>query len=425
MQLAQRFQQKEETKTDSNIMAFAAGRGQTNNMSCQHYSTQVSQQTNAWTKSRPDNRLSRYPHPSMQSAAWATKWLIPKNPCSHWAMDCPRKSAGKPPIEDPKKRDATFKYHKSKFVSHPTLVSVEAEKKEEAKSMSIQATTEDSKLVLIDSGATHHVAGYCLLFITYKKINLELSVAKRAKHPVLSIGTIKLCTQDGELWLCNALHCEDVPRIVMSLGRFHTNNSQVDFRNDIVCFRQNKTACNSIKVNNRWLLNSIPNACCNKITLKEKNLMSTLFHDRLEHVSMRTVRLMKKHMPFILSLQQVACTPGDVIAVDIMGPLPLSVDKFLYAMVIIDHFSSLVAFIPLKAKSEAAKNLKEWLVQFANIAHTRIKRVNTDNGGEFKSSFLLPFFKERVVVHERTIPYEHHQNSNVEQTNRTLAEAAR
>ncbi|MBW0495739.1 hypothetical protein O181_035454 [Austropuccinia psidii MF-1] len=42
MQVAQRFQQREETKTDENVMAFAGGRGQPNNMSCQHYPPQVS-----------------------------------------------------------------------------------------------------------------------------------------------------------------------------------------------------------------------------------------------------------------------------------------------------------------------------------------------------------------------------------------------
>ncbi|MBW0475570.1 hypothetical protein O181_015285 [Austropuccinia psidii MF-1] len=87
--------------------------------------------------------------------------------------------------------------------------------------------------------------------------------------------------------------------------------------------------------------------------------------------------------------RQVACILGDGITVDLMGPFPLSVDKFLYDMIILDHFSSLVAFIPLKAKSDGAKHLKDWLVLFSNIARTTIKRVHTDNGGEFDSSFLL------------------------------------
>ncbi|MBW0516102.1 hypothetical protein O181_055817, partial [Austropuccinia psidii MF-1] len=123
--------------------------------------------------------------------------------------------------------------------------------------------------------------------------------------------------------------------------------------------------------------------------------------------------------------QQVACVPGDIIVVDLMGPFPLSVDMFLYAMIIQNHVSSLVAPILLKAKSDAAKHLQDWLVQFANIAQTTVKRVHTDNGGEFSSSFLSTFFKEKGIIHRKTIPYDHHQNGKVERTNCTLSRAAR
>ncbi|MBW0538940.1 hypothetical protein O181_078655 [Austropuccinia psidii MF-1] len=434
MQVAQRFQQRE-VNSITNVMALTSARP------------------------RADARPSRYPHTSMHPAAWATKWLSPEHPCSycfqwgHWAMDCPQKSAGKSPIEDPRKKDPNFRYRKSEFVLHPALVSVEAEDQGKANVASIGASTEDSKLVLIDSGATHHVAGNRLFFITYKKINLELSVATTAKHPVVGIGTIKLYTPDGDLYLHDALHCEEVPGLVISLGRFNERDGQIKFRNGVFSLRQHTTCCNSVILNNRWFLNTISNPCCNEIILPQKNIMPTLIHDRLAHISMRTVRRMKKlacveglpsdvdlrdiphcrsctlaksrHTPIMPASRQIACVPGDVIVVDLMGPFPLSVDKFLYAMIIQDHFSSLVAFIPLKAKSDAAKHLRDWLVQFASIAHTTIKRVRTDNGGEFNSSFLSSFFKEKGIIHEKTIPYEHHQNGKVERTNRTLAEAER
>ncbi|MBW0534307.1 hypothetical protein O181_074022 [Austropuccinia psidii MF-1] len=185
-------------------------------------------------------------------AAWATKWLSPKNPCGyffqlgHWAMDFPRKSSGKPPIEDP-----NFRYPKWEFVLHPALVSLEAEDQGKANIASIGASTGNIKLVLIDSGATHHVAGNNLVFITYKRINLELSFATTAKNPVVGIGTIKLCTLDGDLLFHEALHCEEVPGVVISLGRFHEKYGQVDFRNGIFCLQQNTTCCNSVWLNNR------------------------------------------------------------------------------------------------------------------------------------------------------------------------------
>ncbi|MBW0526801.1 hypothetical protein O181_066516, partial [Austropuccinia psidii MF-1] len=104
-----------------------------------------SQQIDLSNRYRKNAKPSRYPHPSMRPAAWATKWLSPEHPCTycfqwgHWAMDCPRKSAGKPPIEDP-----SFRYCKSEFVSHPALVSLEAEDQGNANIASIGASTGDS-----------------------------------------------------------------------------------------------------------------------------------------------------------------------------------------------------------------------------------------------------------------------------------------
>ncbi|MBW0484569.1 hypothetical protein O181_024284 [Austropuccinia psidii MF-1] len=55
----------------------------------------------------------------------------------------------------------------------------------------------------------------------------------------------------------------------------------------------------------------------------------------------------------------------------------------------------------------------------------RVKRVRTDNGGEFNSTTLQHFFSSMGRIHEKTVPYKHHQNGKVERTNRTLMEAAR
>ncbi|MBW0534038.1 hypothetical protein O181_073753 [Austropuccinia psidii MF-1] len=122
MQVAQQFQQQE-ANSISNVMALTAD-------------------TSA--KSRTDARPSRYPHPSMLLATWATKWLSPDHPCSyffqwgHLEVDCPRNSAEKPPIEDPKKKDPNLRYHKLEFVLHP------AEDQGKANIASIGASTWDS-----------------------------------------------------------------------------------------------------------------------------------------------------------------------------------------------------------------------------------------------------------------------------------------
>ncbi|MBW0529187.1 hypothetical protein O181_068902 [Austropuccinia psidii MF-1] len=118
-------------------------------------------------------------------------------------------------------------------------------------------------------------------------------------------------------------------------------------------------------------------------------------------------------------------TPGDLLAVDLMGPFPQPLDKFLYTLIIQDYLSSLVAFIPLRAKSGAAEHIMQWIIQFERLTSKKIKRLQLDNGGEFNSRVMEEFLRKEGIVHEKMIPYKHHKNGKIERTNRTLAEAAR
>ncbi|MBW0528187.1 hypothetical protein O181_067902 [Austropuccinia psidii MF-1] len=94
-------------------------------------------------------------------------------------------------------------------------------------------------------------------------------------------------------------------------------------------------------------------------------------------------------------------------------------------MIIQDHFSSLATFYALKIKSEAPQFLMNWIAQFANLMAHLVKRLWTDNAGEFLSKSLKIFLEQRGIIHEKFVPYEHHQAGKIERTNRTIAEAAR
>ncbi|MBW0530705.1 hypothetical protein O181_070420 [Austropuccinia psidii MF-1] len=123
--------------------------------------------------------------------------------------------------------------------------------------------------------------------------------------------------------------------------------------------------------------------------------------------------------------RMIVNAPGDVLAVDLMGPFPQSLDKFSFALIIQDYFSLLVAFIQLRAKSGATEHIMQWIVQFEQLTSKKIKRLQSDNGGEFNSRVMEEFLRKEGIVHEKTLPYKHHQNGKIERTNRTLAEAAR
>ncbi|MBW0558039.1 hypothetical protein O181_097754 [Austropuccinia psidii MF-1] len=116
---------------------------------------------------------------------------------------------------------------------------------------------------------------------------------------------------------------------------------------------------------------------------------------------------------------------GDVIVADFMGPLPPSFDLKRYVLVVQDHFSQLAALIPLSNKAEAKHQLCLWMIKFTNVTSFHIMPLRTDNSTEFRNIFLTTFLHEHGIIHETSIPYEHHQNGKIEHTNQSILEIAR
>ncbi|MBW0520813.1 hypothetical protein O181_060528 [Austropuccinia psidii MF-1] len=203
---------------------------------------------------------------------------------------------------------------------------------------------------------------------------------------------------------------------------------------------------------NRWYLPLNNVVSCDEISEFNKNL-SQLLHRRLAHLSLRTVRRMQslncvkglppnsvtcdvnlcrpcsvaksKHSPLVMPSRLIVNNQGDVVVADLMGPFPISFDNKSYAMIIQDHHSSLATLYPLQQKSEAPQAIIEWINKFNNLTDFRVKRLRTDNAGEFTCRVFAEALKTRGIVHETIIPYEHHQAGKIERTNRTIAEAAR
>ncbi|MBW0518726.1 hypothetical protein O181_058441 [Austropuccinia psidii MF-1] len=92
------------------------------------------------------------------------------------------------------------------------------------------------------------------------------------------------------------------------------------------------------------------------------------------------------HKPFAYKRRALVNAPGEVIVVDLVGPFPPTIQKHLYGLVIQNHFSSLVAFIPLLSKIEAVKEVLGWLKTFMVLSVHQVKRLRSDKAGEFVSN---------------------------------------
>ncbi|MBW0555671.1 hypothetical protein O181_095386 [Austropuccinia psidii MF-1] len=132
-----------------------------------------------------------------------------------------------------------------------------------------------------------------------------------------------------------------------------------------------------------------------------------------------------KHFPVKNALRNLVKKAGDIIVVDLIGPFPVSLNQMKYVLMIQDVFSRVVVAIPILDKSEAKLKLQNWMIQFMNLTNNSIKILQSDNGAKFKNNVIDQFLISKGIIHELTMPYEHHQNGRIEQTNRTVSEMAR
>ncbi|MBW0537606.1 hypothetical protein O181_077321 [Austropuccinia psidii MF-1] len=132
-----------------------------------------------------------------------------------------------------------------------------------------------------------------------------------------------------------------------------------------------------------------------------------------------------QHRPIKSPSRKMIQQSGDLIVADLMGPFPPSINNKKYALIIQDVFSRVTVAIALSNKSEAKIWLIQWMLQFMNVSEYKIKTIRTDNGTEFKNNIFSDFLKEKDINHEFSMPYEHHQNGQIERTNRTISEMER
>ena len=79
----------------------------------------------------------------------------------------------------------------------------------------------------------------------------------------------------------------------------------------------------------------------------------------------------------------------------------------------------------LHDKSEVQETFKKFAKRAQNEFETKIKKVRSDNGTEFKNTNIEEYLDEEGIGHEFSVPYTPQQNGIVERKNRTLIEATR
>lgn len=113
--------------------------------------------------------------------------------------------------------------------------------------------------------------------------------------------------------------------------------------------------------------------------------------------------------------------PLHTLSIDLWGPAATpSLGGNRYFLTIYDDFSHRLSTFPLKAKSQAAGALKDFIAHAENQLSTTVKRIISDRGGEFMTEHLRNFFRFKGISHTLTPPAAHAQNGRVERAHLTL-----
>ncbi|KAJ0550054.1 putative RNA-directed DNA polymerase [Helianthus annuus] len=116
----------------------------------------------------------------------------------------------------------------------------------------------------------------------------------------------------------------------------------------------------------------------------------------------------------------------ELIHCDIWGGYRIpSYTRASYFLTIVDDYSRAVWIFLIKHKSDASQCLINFH-KFVEVQFKKqIKRVRSDNGGEFTSNSMMSFYEKNGILLETTCPHTPQQNGVVERKHRHLLETAR
>ncbi|CAD6197052.1 unnamed protein product [Caenorhabditis auriculariae] len=117
----------------------------------------------------------------------------------------------------------------------------------------------------------------------------------------------------------------------------------------------------------------------------------------------------------------VTSSPFERCHIDVLGPLPITINENRYVLTIVDAFSKWIIAVPLPKQDSAAINraFTENLV----LKHGPPSMIISDNGTQFVSNSFKNLLKKWKIQHQTTAPYHKTSNGQVERVHRTLEEA--
>lgn len=118
--------------------------------------------------------------------------------------------------------------------------------------------------------------------------------------------------------------------------------------------------------------------------------------------------------------------PLDLLHLDLWGPAPVKGQNGeRYYLSITDDFSRKITIYPLKSKAETFSVFLNHVTRAERFLDTKLKAIQTDNGGEFVNSQFQKYARETGVRHSFTDIYSPEMNGIAERVNQTIGNTLR
>jgi transposase InsO family protein len=325
---------------------------------------------------------------------------------------------------------------------------------------------------IIDSGASDHYSGDKALYNKLTKLDkpIEIAVANGQVELATHSGSIDIYTWVNDekipITLTDVLYVKELGVNLLSISRIAEKDYTAIFKADSMkitdpegeVIGEAPRQCNGLyylrEYHNEGYIHNIdidakhPADKQNekqKKKIKSKETDINIWHKRLGHIGEEALRLtikgltgklgnceicrLSKHKKTSYNHQDKrapakACL--DVIYSDIMGPMQQNGENGeRYVATYIDDYSDFTTVKNLKTKNEQEKHMMEFISRSETEHEKTIKKIITDNGGEYLTKTFREYCKRKGTNHLPTNSYNPQQNGKAERRNQVLANMTR
>lgn len=312
---------------------------------------------------------------------------------------------------------------------------------------------------VLDSGATDSMTRERHLLKNYNKFDAPINVifGNGSSGRALGKGQVQIKTSCGTLFLRDVMYVPSLVSNLLSIRALtatghslgideHSSVFEIGHGGNLIA---TATLCDGI-----YLLD-LPHKHVASAAIRESVAMR--WHRKLGHTAFGTLAEMKRKLmlpdcpvspaEFLKARETETCTPcldgkmqrschptQDVKAPHVNfrvhSDLMVLVNhptlaKERYVLTLMDEFSGFSLVRLLRSKDDVLTELPSMIQEFATQGGQPVKRIRTDQGGEYVSAALTEVFGTLGIWHEETAGHTPEQNGIAERLNRTLMERAR